>query len=346
TASYAFNPFLWSAWIYDFQEHVLLPLLVFGAYHFYYNERYRLFLPTFLLVLVTNELMVLIGGGFLVGLAISAYRAGRLGRERWVFATAVVLTVATKLVSGAVIARFSRVSGIREAANAAPLQPFVEGGRATTGGLLSLIAARPELVFDLLGTDLFTKLLYFALFLAPVLFLALFDESTLGALAPFLGFAWLLTGTRAFYTFDVHYPLYLLPFVYIGASRVFGKIAPKLPSRRLLTVFFAAVILTSAGAGAQSIVADGAVPEPNDHTETLEAAIETIPSNASLVTQNTIYPHVATRTNATFIPNSSLFKLYQQRYGTPKPEYVLFDTTLDTRPFDWSKPVRDAYFPF
>ncbi|WP_160135411.1 DUF2079 domain-containing protein [Halococcus salsus] len=346
TASYACNPFLWSAWIYDFQEHVLLPVLVLLAYHWYANKRYRLFLLAFALVLVTNELMVLIGGGFLVGLALGAYRAGRLTRERWVFAGAVGLTVATKLLSGAVIARFSRVSGIREAAIAAPLQPFVEGGRATTGQLLSLILSRPELIVELLGTDLFTKLLYFALFLAPVLFLALVDESTLGALAPFLGFAWLLTGTEAFYTFGGHYPLYLLPFVYIGASRVLGRLSPSLPSGRVLTAFLVVVLLTSAGAGAQTIAEEGAVPETSDHTETLATAIESVPANASLVTQNTIYPHVATRSNATFIPNPALFELYQQRYGTPKPEYVLFDTRLDTRPFDWSAPVRDAYFTF
>ena len=344
TASYALNPFLWSAWIYDFQEHVLLPMLVFAAYHFYYNERYRLFLPAFALVLVTNELMVLIGGGFLVGLVIGAYRAGRFAHERWVFATAIGLTAAAKLVSGAVIARFSRVSGIREAAIAAPLQPFVEGGRATTGELLQLILTRPALVIDLLGTDFFTKLLYFALFLAPVLFLALFDESTLGALAPFLGFAWLFTGTRAFYTFDVHYPLYLLPFVYIGASRVFGRLAPTIPTNRVVTVFFAAVLVTSVGVGTQGIAAENAVPETNEHTETLSVALDTVPANASLVTQNTIYPHIATRSNATFIPNPSLFELYQQQYGTPRPEYIVFDTQLDTRAFDWSAPVRDAYF--
>jgi uncharacterized membrane protein len=345
TVSYACNPFLWSAWIYDFQEHILLPVLVLLAYHWYANERYRLFLVTFALVLVTNELMVLIGGGFLVGLAISAYRAGRLARERWVFVGAIGLTIAAKLLSGAVIARFSRVSGIREAAIAAPLQPFVDGGRATTGQLLSLLLTQPTLIVELLGTDFLTKLLYFALFLAPVLFLALVDESTLGALAPFLGFAWLLTGAEAFYTFGSHYPLYLLPFVYIGASRVLGRLSPMLPSGRVLTAFFVAVLLTSAGAGAQTITAEGAVPETGEHTEMLATAIESVPANASLVTQNTIYPHVATRPNATFIPNPSLFGLYQQRYGTPKPEYVLFDTRLDTRPFDWSEPVRDAYFP-
>jgi uncharacterized membrane protein len=345
TASYAFNPFLWSAWIYDFQEHILLPVLVLVAYHWYTTERYRLFVLAFALVVVTNELMVLIGGGFLVGLAVSAYRDGRLSRERWAFVGAGLVTIGAKVLSAAVIGRFSRVSGIREAAIAAPLQPFVEGGRATTGQLVGLLLSRPELIVESLGADVFTKLLYFALFLAPVLYLALVDWSTLGALAPFLGFAWLFSGTEAFYTFGSHYPLYLLPFIYIGASRVLGRLSPSLPSGRVLTTFLVVVLLTSAGAGAQTIVERGAVPETNEHTETLSTAIETIPANASLVTQNTIYPHVATRSNATFIPNPSLFKLYQQRYGTPTPEYVLFDTRLETRAFDWSKPVRDAYFP-
>lgn len=203
TASYTFNPFLWSAWIYDFQEHVLLPILVFAAYHSYYNKRYRRFVLFFALVLFTNELMVLIGGGFLLGLAVAAYRTGRLKSERWVFAVTVGLTIAAQIISGAVISRFSRVSGIREAAIAAPIRPLVEGGRATTGELVSILFSRPSLVIDLLATDITVKLIYLGLILAPVLFLAVFDESTLGALTPFLGFAWLFTDTRAFYTFDV-----------------------------------------------------------------------------------------------------------------------------------------------
>lgn len=345
TASYACNPFLWSAWVSGFQEQILLPMLVLLAYHWYANKRYRLFLVAFALVLVTNELMVFIGNGFLIGLALGAYRTGRIVRERWVFVGAIGLTVTAKLLSGVVIDRFGRVSGIPEAAIAAPLQPFVESGRATAGELLLLVLSRPELIVELLGTDFFTKLLYFALFLAPVLFLALIDESTLGVLVPFLGFAWLLTGTEAFYTFGSHYPLYLLPFIYIGASRVFGRLSPTLPSGRVLTTFLVVILLTSAGAGAQTIATEGAVPETSDHTETLATAIESVPANASLAAQNTLYPHVATRSNAAFIPNSSLFELYQQRSGTPKPEYVLFDTRLDTRSFDWSAPVRDTYFP-
>jgi uncharacterized membrane protein len=343
TASYALNPFLWSAWIYDFQEHVLLPILVFATYHAYYNERYRLFLLFYTLVLFTNELMVLIGGGFLLGLAVAAYRTGRLRSERWVFAAAIGLTIAVRIISGTVISRFSRVSGIREAAIAAPIRPFIEGGRATTGELVSILFSRPSLVLDLLATDITVKVIYLCLFLAPVLFLAIFDESTIGALAPFLGFAWLFTGTRAFYTFDVHYPLYLIPFIYIGSARIFERIAPELPPRRLLTGFFVVILIASAGAGAQSAVNEKAVPAINEHTRTLSAGLDTIPDNASLVTQNTIYPHVATRPNATFVPNPSLFDVYQQQYGTPTPQYVVFDTQLDTRRFDWSSPVRDTY---
>jgi hypothetical protein len=86
------------------------------------------------------------------------------------------------------------------------------------------------------------------------------------------------------------------------------------------------------------------VPRMDDHTDTLDEAIASVPNDAYLVTQNTIYPHVSTRPNAHFISHADRFKRYEEVHGTVTPEYILIDTELDTRRVDWSQPVLDAFY--
>ena len=221
--------------------------------------------------------------------------------------------------------------------------PSWKGGRATIGGLLTTIMSHPSLVVDLLANDVALKVIYLGLFFAPVLFLAVLDESTLGALAPFLGFAWLFTSSRAFYNLRSTLPAVRASVHLYRRSTVFEQVAPELLPRRVLVGALVVIIVASAGAGAQSTVEKRATPAINDHTRLLSTALDTVPSTASMVTQNTIYPHVAVRPDATFIPDPELFARYQQQYGTPTPQFVVFDTELNTRSVDWSRPVREAY---
>jgi len=186
--------------------------------------------------------------------------------------------------------------------------------------------------------------IYLVLLLLPVLFLAGADEPALGALVPFVGFAWVFAGRGGvYYTFGAHYPLYLLPFLYIGAVRVLGDLSLPAPSRGLLVRALVAVLVVNLAIGVSAGAERDAVPRSNDHTEIIDAAIERIPTGVSLITQNDLYPHVATRENATFTANGSMFARYQERHGRVSPEYVLFDTELETQGTDWSVPLRDVY---
>ena len=363
TASYALNPFLWSAWLFHFQEQVLLPLLVFGAYYAYRKRRSLAFLGLFALALLTNEFIVIIAVGFLGGLCVAAYREERLREELPLLVGAVVLTVAVRVVSSRVIAAFSTLSGIPPASIAAPFLPHVEDVRGSIAELIAISLANPGVAFEALSIDLFTKFAFLVLFLMPVAFLAATDEIALGALAPYLAFGWVFAGREVYFTFGAHYPLYLLPFVYIGAVRVLGRIEradglslPAIPDSSLLampdTEALRAISRSSVGRvfalvlvlnllGATSVVAAGQNPDLRtgaDHDDLRREATDLVPESASLLTQNDIYPHVATRPNATFIPVESTFGYYQERYGTPTPEYLLFDTTTW-----WATPIESVY---
>ncbi|WP_129116648.1 DUF2079 domain-containing protein [Halegenticoccus tardaugens] len=342
TASYALNPFLWAAWVFDFQEQALLPLFVFGAYALYDRSRHLGFLLLLLLALFTNEFVAFLVAGALAGLALSAYREDRLRHAAPTLAAGFGLTALCYLLAGAVIDRFSREGGIPRGSVAPPLEPFVDGARAPVGDLVGVVLARPHLLVDLLTLDVFQKFAFLVLFFVPVLFVATTDEVTVGALAPFLCFAWLFAGRPIYYMFGAHYPFYLLPFVYIGAARVLGRYRPVGPSRPLLARLFVVVLVLNV-AGAASVGAERQMlPETTDHDDTLHAAIDTIPEDATVLTQNDVYPHVAERSGATYVVDPGTFDQYQRAHGTVTPKYVLLDTRLDTGSIDWSRQVGTA----
>lgn len=352
TVSYALNPFLWTAAIYDFQEQTLLPVLVIGAYYAYRKERYLPFLGLFALALLTNEFVIYVAAGFLGGLAVAGLRTGRLREEATVFAAAGGLLVATKALATYVIGRYSRFSGIPTDRLADPIVAAVAGDGATPvriplTDVLATLLGEPLLAVDSLLINWELKLLFFGLLGLPVMYLPLADEPAVGALVPYLGLAWILADNPAYYHFGAHYSLYVLPFLYVGAARSFGWVSSRISRQRMASLTTGAVgvciVATLVGGVLVTGLGYQMVPANDDHTETLEEAIDAVPENASLVTQNTVYPHVATRPNATFVMDDEYFERYQRRYGEVQPRYILIDTRLDTRPKDWALPVHQAY---
>ncbi|EMA45661.1 hypothetical protein C448_07487 [Halococcus morrhuae DSM 1307] len=353
TVSYAFNPFLWSAWSFDFQEQVLIPPFLFAAYYCYQKDRRFLFLGFLALVLFTNEFVVFPTIGFIGGLFVAAAIAGRLRKRGPMILGAGVLVVVARVASSAAIDYYSVFGGLPTYVVAEPLQPFIQGmGRVSIVDLAMTVLANPMLLIDSATFAVADKLLFFAAFMLPVAFLALFDELSLAALAPYLGFAWVFTGEAkaVYFEFGAHYPLYLLPFVYIGAIHALRRLSGRFdalrwPSRSTLAGLVSAVLVLCLVSGAASGGGHLAVPPPaddDDHRQTLDTAIDSIPEDASLIAQNDIYPHVATRPNASFIVSPGTFSAYERRWQNVTPEYLLLDTQLNPNA-PWARAVQQTY---
>lgn len=354
TASYALNPFLWNAWLFDFQEQILLPIFLFAGYYAYAKRRYVTFVVFLTLVLFTNEFTAILVGGFLVALAVVAYRGGRLRQEAPMLGVSAVILVISRIIAGRAIAVYTDASGLPTDVVSGAFQAYITGSRVTIGHLVGILFAHPSLFVDAVAIDLFDKVVFLVLLLLPVLFLAVVDEVTVLSLVPFLGFAWVFAGRDVYYTFGAHYPFYLLPFVYIGAIRVLSRVdlsrRPDLDTdawwntaRGVFTGLLAVILVVNLAVGVAMAAEKDAVPRGGDQTETIDEAIETIPANASLITQNDIYPHVATRENATFTANRTLYYRYQRENGQPTPEYILMDTNLETQGIEWSQPLRTIF---
>ena len=352
TLSYAFNPFLWSAWSFDFQEQILIPPLLFAAYYCYRKDRTIAFLVLFALVLVTNEFVIFPAIGFTAGLAVAAVLAGRAREKAPAVVGAVVAIGLARFLSSTVIDHFSRAGGLPVYVIAEPLQAYVQGqARVSILDLVGVVLANPTVLIDSATFAVGDKLLFFVAFMLPVLFLALFDELSLFALVPYIGFAWVFTGPAkaVYFEFGAHYPLYLLPFVYVGVIHLLGRLSTRfdsvsIPSRAAFSGVATAVLVLCVVAGVATGGGHLQVPPSadEDHDAVLQTAIDSIPANATLVAQNDIYPHVATRPNASFIVSQSTFEAYEQRYGPVTPEYILIDTNLNPNS-PWGRVVQQSF---
>jgi uncharacterized membrane protein len=327
-ASYALNPFLWSAWGNGFYEQAVLPALVFGTYYAYRRRAFRAFLVGVALAALTNEFVTLLMGGFLLGLTVVASRGDRLRAEARVLAVAFGVVVAVKLLSTVVIGHFNATPGIPLASLARPLRPVVEGPRTGTVALVTTVLSNPHLLPELLLIDLPGKVVGLCFLLIPVAFLAVGDETALGALAPFLLFGWLFAGKSGYYQFGGHYPLYVVPFVYVGTIRVLDRLSLPSPSRGTLVRATAVVLLLSAGVGVAALQGPFGlrpVDTPGERERLVAEAIDAVPRDETLVTQNDVYPHVATRPTARYVAAPAQFERYQRQHGPVRPEYVLVD---------------------
>ena len=334
-ASYALNPYLWSAWAFDFQEQTLIPIFVFTAMYMYVKDRHGLFLVFLLLVLFTSEFMIMIVGGFVVGLAVAAYREGNLDRKWPTIAGAFGCVVLAHFVTGFVIDAFSRHGGLPLRVVAVPFQPYVEGPRTSIFAVAEAALYHPQLAIESLFSDFDRKLLHlFALFL-PVGFLSLTDELTVPAVLPFVGFAWVLGHKVAYYVFAAHYPFYFLPFVYVGAIHALDRASflsvdrGSLPSisgewfARLLVYVVLLNVITLVLVGPMNVKP---IPRVNDHHQVLDQGVESIPDDASVVAANNVFPHVAERPEAQFMVAPYEVDQYQQEFGAITTDYIIFDT--------------------
>lgn len=347
--SYALNPFLWSAWTFDFQEQILVPVFVFALYYFYQRGRNKLSLLCVGLVLLTNEFLIFIVFGYLSGVALSEYTTGRLRAQLPYIVTGYGLVGLQYVISGTVMDAFSESSGLPVATLSGVLQDVFTQNSVSFGTLFVTMVESPDVILDSLLFDAQTKVLFFLLFLIPVGFLALFDELSLGAMAPFLVFAWLFAGRSHFYMFGAHYPLYLLPFIYIGATRQLAGLTssltvPALNPQAAVQVVMVVLVVSSgvavAGGAQQSGIQLPVPAAQTDHTRTMDAAVDEVPPTASMVTQNNLYPKVADRTNARYIVRPDLFYERQEEFGTYAPDYILYDTESD--PF-WADRVSGPF---
>ncbi len=325
---YALNPSLFCAQLSDFQEQCFLPLLIFSMYYFFKKENLRGFFVALFLCLADVTFVCLLLFSFFLGVAFSEFRDRRVlskevlrKRKAWMVLIALVASVVWWFLAKAVIAMFSTqpVLGffhvlVRE-----------DGGyvlKSMTPSEMIITAFRnPTLIVNAILYDFHKKIAGLLFFILPLLGVPLLEPRFLLPLAAYLMGVW-TTGGEPRYTIVYHYPFYLLPFMYIAFAELLSK-------RRILTklmsLFFVATIALYVYNWCDMVIFGEYLPSFDERTNALWKAVSVIPANASVLTDNNVFPAFATRDNAYCLSDEALFREMQRVLGGLDVEYIVID---------------------
>lgn len=208
------------------------------------------------------------------------------------------------------------------------------------------IILNPLKMLQALAYDAYLKLLFLILIFGSLLFMPIKSSISLITI-PFLGPAFLSNNDK-FYVVGIHYPLYYIPFLFLAAiagihqihnladSKVIGRIKNLLVIMSIFFLFASPIsplLLTSEIKIPH--FSEYSIPNIGNHEIILQGIVELIPQNASVLTQNNIFPHFSNRINAYVVPLKQMFD-YAPRETEEylnqlimESDYVLFDMLSD-----------------
>jgi uncharacterized membrane protein len=179
-----------------------------------------------------------------------------------------------------------------------------------------------------------SKIFYVVCFLGPLAFLPLLAPAPLVMTLPWIG-ASFVSDFFAYYTIYFQYSAFVIPFVFVSLVKAIEKLASNGFSPNSVKKLFIVVFLSTIIFGVYLPVAPGTpwiyqLPVPNERTELLHGMLALIPQDASVLTENDIFPHVSSRSNAYLYIPPPLF-------SEISIDYVLID--VNSIWANWSAPV-------
>lgn len=201
--------------------------------------------------------------------------------------------------------------------------------------------------FEALSYDLLLKLLYVFLLFGPLLFLSFRNLITSITLAWFVPV--FFSNYRSYYTIGSHFPAYVIPFIFLGAVYGLKKIVDshgfpslKIYTKRLLVVGLIFAVFASPLSPVMTLLNNAALfpdyrpPVMTAHDEMLQVIVDMVPQNASILTQNNIFPHFSNRENAYVYPVALILDrappdpMGEYLNNTvQKADFILVDTITD-----------------
>ncbi len=205
-----------------------------------------------------------------------------------------------------------------------------------------LVFLRPLNAIQALLFDGQIKLLYLFLLFAPLALLSIRAPSALIPAIPWFGFS-LLSQTMAHHVLGHQYEAYFIAFIF--AAAVFGfKRSVKIhdsrgistPLKRLMVcVLIFAVLVNPISPLITGLFQSNTSIYVGEHEKQLYAVLALIPSDASILTQDSIFPHVSYRLQAYVVPRYHLKSEIRQlafdflNETIHKVKYVLLDELED-----------------
>ncbi len=331
---------------FDFQPQIFLPVLFFSMFYFAVKSKWKLyFLTTALAAMVEEHISLLI---FLVAVYLLITSKVRPFWQSLKSFRSMNRNLASVITMAFSILYFFVAGWIK---NSFPIDPklmyiykalpafSVLGVNADPITFPLYALFNPQRAFAALLYDFPLKFLFLVLLFAPLLFFSLKSKVVL-ITVPFLGL-FLLSNYGAYYSVGAHYPLYILAFIFVAALMVLKRLQHAARISILTTMLITSMLFTVSLSPLSPMSApfykegllwySSAGLESNEQTDSLAKLVNAIPPNASVLTQNTIFPHVSNRLNAYIIPLSYVTNDTKYlRSLINSSDYVLLDLTWVT----------------
>jgi uncharacterized membrane protein len=303
---------------FDFHVQAFLPLLFFFAFYYFRKEEWIKYFVFIILALMVIEIVPLIVVFFgFYGLWIKRMKLSQITDAFYIrqFLTnkTVIYSIAT-IVLG--VAWFILARTITSAVNpTAPPNPnWSDLGNPTQDllGFLFNVLINPLKTVEIIATPAGPKAIYIFGLFAPLLFLSFLSPPSLIIGAPWFITAFLSNYEPYYSTLGFQYVAFVTPFVFISAiygvkrlgivknylvsTERFKSVSSKFTKFHygkailIICLFFVVafpyIVILNIHAS---------LPVVTKHDEALEVFVRLIPSNASVLTQNDLLPHVSRR---------------------------------------------------
>lgn len=340
--AYLLYPGLHGMNLFDFHPHAFLPAFFLFAFHYFKKEkwtRYFLFVILALMVIEFVPLIVIFLGFY--GLWVHRKQVAKIVELgiRKTFTNKKILASIITIILG--ICWFIVAMKVIFYFNPSPQphpnwQKFGDPIRDPLGVILTILS-NPLYTIEVALTPPYEKLMYIIGLFAPVAFLSFLDPPSLMIGAPWFVASFLSNYPAYYHAVGYQYVAFVIPFIFISAiygtkrlatvrKAVSTNVAKKAVNARVaenvtvVMLIICILCIATIGANLQ-------VPQVTLRHEALEKMIELIPSNASVLTQNNIFPHVSRRMCA-YVGSNAV-----GNYSNVCFDYII----VDTRSF-WYKP--------
>lgn len=337
---YLLNPALHGVNSYDFHVQAFLPLILNYLIYYTYDDNPLGVLFTANLALAVQEqvfYIILTFSGYLVIRYLFKQGPQELRKRVPLLSMIIVSTIIWRLASGHVINHFNPTIPDHLKAG----QHFAILGVDDPAQIPLYILKHPKSVLNALIFQWYDKLVYILTHLTPYLYILSQGVLLLIPTVPWFAIS-LLSNYPPYYRMGFQYSAYLVPFVFTGfvAGLAEDTKLHQIINKKLRIMALLAIV-TSLALSPLSPFTKGFYlspsyqkPELDIRNQRILETLRLIPRNASVLTQDNLFPHLSCRENAyVMIPSTfrdvKTWKNAMTWITTRETEYILMDLESD-----------------
>jgi uncharacterized membrane protein len=155
-----------------------------------------------------------------------------------------------------------------------------------------------------IANDFGAKMLFIAGLFGPLAFLPFLAPEPLIMALPWIGLSFISTYPW-YHSVYYQYTSFVTPFIFMALPTAIERL--RLPNaKRILQLLLLCTAIFGLYLMGSTAFLNSQLPLPNEHIELMQKILTLIPANASLLTENDIFPSVSNRTDAyMYLPNST-----------------------------------------